>query len=278
MEEQPLSELLQFSIINLDKPTGPTSFWTSQKVKSFLSLKKTAHFGTLDPMVTGVLPVALNRACKLNEVFMHRNKTYVGILRLHEDVSDQQLNEAIQKHLGEITQLPPKRSRVKRANRQRTIHTFKILERQNKDVLFESEVQAGTYIRKLCHDIGLDIGGAHMLELRRTQAGFFDETKNLVTLYDLEKATQELEKGDETQLRKILQPVEPIIKSLLETAQITPDAKPSLLNGKPLHEKDLQTKEPKENTFALFHEEQFIGIYQKTEDKEILARPTFVFN
>jgi H/ACA ribonucleoprotein complex subunit 4 len=278
MSEKPLKDLLEFSIINLDKPTGPTSFWTSQFVKKALNLKKTAHFGTLDPQVTGVLPIALNRACKLNEVFMHRNKTYVGIMRLHEDISDEDLEAAITKHTGNIIQLPPKRSRVKRADRQRTIHSFTIIEREGLDVLFQSEVQAGTYIRKLCHDIGLEIGGAHMLELRRTQAGFFDETKNLVTLYDLEAAVKALEGGSETELRKILQPVEPILKELLQTAQINPESKPGLLNGKPLFQKDLQTTAPEEEIFALFDGDQFIGTYQKVQEGEIIARPLFVLN
>ena len=68
-------------------------------------------------------------------------------------------------------QLPQVRSRVKRAFREREIKKFEILEREGKDVLFIEEVQAGTYIRKLCDDIGKNIGGAHMLELRRIKAG-----------------------------------------------------------------------------------------------------------
>ena len=83
---KPIKELLEFSFINIDKPSGPTSFWTSNYIRKSLNLKKTAHLGTLDPAVTGVLPVALNRACKLNEYFKHRDKEYIGIMHIHKEV------------------------------------------------------------------------------------------------------------------------------------------------------------------------------------------------
>ena len=128
-------ELLQFSIINIDKPTGPTSFSISKFVKDSLRLSKTSHLGTLDPQVTGVLPVALSRACRLNEYLMHRDKTYVGIMRLHEDISDEKLEKEIKSFIGKITQLPPKKSKVKREERIREVKKFEILEREGKEVL-----------------------------------------------------------------------------------------------------------------------------------------------
>ena len=67
-------ELLEFGIINIDKPSGPTSFSVSDFVRKKLGLRKTSHFGTLDPKVTGVLPVALNRACKLTGFFLGEDK------------------------------------------------------------------------------------------------------------------------------------------------------------------------------------------------------------
>src|SRR3989338_1728947 len=112
--EKGIKELLQFAIINIDKPTGPTSFSVSQYVKRALGLAKTSHLGTLDPQVTGVLPVALSRACRLNEYFMHRNKVYVGIMRVHKEIDKQLLDKTIKKFIGKIMQLPPVRSRVKR--------------------------------------------------------------------------------------------------------------------------------------------------------------------
>src|SRR5689334_16292689 len=84
-------ELIKFGIINIDKPSGPTSFTVSQYVKNSIIVNKTSHLGTLDPQVSGVLPVALGRACRLSDYLMHKNKTYVGIMRLHKEVPEKDL-------------------------------------------------------------------------------------------------------------------------------------------------------------------------------------------
>jgi tRNA U55 pseudouridine synthase TruB len=72
-----------------------------------LGISKTSHFGTLDPAVSGVLPVALGRACRMSDYFMHRDKIYMGIMRLHEEADEKKLASAIKKFIGNITQLPP---------------------------------------------------------------------------------------------------------------------------------------------------------------------------
>ena len=82
---KPIAELLNFSLINIDKPVGPTSYSISEFVKRQLSLKKTSHMGTLDPKVTGVLPITLGRACKLADYFIKHDKSYVGILQTHKE-------------------------------------------------------------------------------------------------------------------------------------------------------------------------------------------------
>lgn len=277
--EKSISELIRFSIINLDKPTGPTSFSVSEFVKKSLKISKTSHFGTLDPQVTGVLPIALGRACRLSEYFMHRDKTYVGIMRLHEEISEEKLKSEMSKFLGKIIQLPPIRSRVKRAHREREVKFFDLLEKNGRDVLFITQVEAGTYIRKLIHDLGEKIGGAHMLELRRTKAGIFSETdKTFVNLYDFESALQELNKGNEEPLRKILIPAEDAIKNILPAREIESSKINGLLTGRPLHKVDLDYT-PKEERFAIFNKEKFIGIYRSvSEEGDIIARPEFVFN
>ena len=171
------AELLEFGIINIDKSSGPTSFNISDFVKKSLGLRKTAHFGTLDPRVTGVLPVALNRACKLTGYFLGEDKEYVGIMRMHEDISLDKIKEVIEeKFKGIIKQTPPVKSRVKRQEREREVKGFKLLEQERKDILFRVSCQGGTYIRKLCDDLGKELNmGAHMLELRRVRAGIFKE-------------------------------------------------------------------------------------------------------
>jgi H/ACA ribonucleoprotein complex subunit 4 len=84
-QKKSVKELLEFGMINIDKPSGPTSFDISDFVRKTLDLRKTSHFGTLDPQVTGVLPIALNRACKLTGYFLGEDKEYVGIMRIHEE-------------------------------------------------------------------------------------------------------------------------------------------------------------------------------------------------
>ncbi|MFQ5531957.1 MAG: RNA-guided pseudouridylation complex pseudouridine synthase subunit Cbf5, partial [Candidatus Nanoarchaeia archaeon] len=175
-----LKELLEFGIINIDKPSGPTSFNVSDQMRAALKelgVRKTSHFGTLDPKVTGVLPIALNRACKLTGFFIGHDKEYVGIMRMHEEISMEDIEKMIRKKfLGKIIQKPPVKSRVKRQAREREIKEFKLLEQDSnrKDILFKTTVQGGTYIRKLIDDLGKELNiGAHMLELRRIRAGIF---------------------------------------------------------------------------------------------------------
>lgn len=278
--KKPLKELINFSIINMDKPVGPTSFSVDLFIKRSLGLNKTSHLGTLDPNVSGVLPIALGRACRLNDYFMHRDKVYVGIMHLHKDVPGAELNKEIKNFIGKIMQLPPIKSRVKRELREREIKRFEILEREEQDVLFLADVQAGTYIRKLIHDLGEKIGGAHMLELRRTKASIFsEEDSSFVNLYDFEKAVKIYEEaGDEKLLRKILIPAELALLKVMPAVQAEEKNIKQLLTGKPLMKTDIEDKIPSEERFALFIGSQLIGIYKRVKEGDIIARPEFVFN
>ena len=278
-KKKPIQELLQFSILNIDKPAGPTSFSVDDYIKKQLNINKSSHFGTLDPMVGGVLPVALGRACKLMEYFIHKEKTYVGIMHLHEDIDEKKLKQEIQKFKGKIKQTPPKRSRVKREEREREIFEFEILEIDERDVLFRVKCQAGTYVRTLVHDLGKNIGGAHMTELRRIQASIFSENdNNFINLYDFDKAVESLEKGDEKELRKILIPAE-IIAKILPVVEVKAEFLKQLYNGFSLIEDYLIKKIKLEtNTkIAVFSNNIFIGVYNIINSGQILARPEFVF-
>ncbi len=273
--QKPLSELLEFGILNIDKPSGPTSFDVVAKVGQILGLRKSSHFGTLDPKVTGVLPVALNRACKLTGFFISHDKTYIGIMRIHEDKELKEIQKIIdEKFLGKIKQTPPVRSRVKRQEREREIYEFELLEKGGNDFLFIVKCQGGTYIRKLIDDLGKEMGiGAHMLELRRIKAGIFsEEDENFVNLYDLEKAS-----NSEEELRKIIIPGEEAIKKIMPIIQVKKEAVERLYTGKIFRKEDLakQIKISGE-IFAAFEGESFIGIYKLSKEKEIFAKPEFV--
>lgn len=276
---KPLNELLEFSIINLDKPTGPTSYQVSDYVRERLGLNKTSHLGTLDPAVSGVLPIALNRACRLATYLMKKDKKYVGIMRLHEDIDVSLLRKHMKEFVGVITQLPPVRSAVKRAERTREVMAFELLEKDENDVLFRANVEAGTYIRTLVHDLGKKIGGAHMLELRRTEAGNFIE-KEAHTLYEFDDAVGAWKNGDELPLRALLLPAEEIIKQAMPLLFIKEDNLKKILTGKPIHANDLlKNKIFEKGTYAgVFCKERFIEIVKVANEGEVIAVPDFVFN
>ncbi len=202
--DRSLQAHLNLGIIDLDKPAGPTSHQVADWVKKMFSAKRAGHSGTLDPNVTGVLPMALNNATKVLYALLPAGKAYVGVMHLHKEVEEKELRKTAATFVGQIFQTPPVRSAVKRVERMRTVYDFEILEIEGKDVLFRTNVQAGTYIRKLCYDIGEKLGGAHMAELRRTRAGPFLE-KDSVTLQDLADA---LADKDEVALKKLVLPVE----------------------------------------------------------------------
>ncbi len=209
-EERKTEEIINYGIVNINKPKGPTSHQVSDYVQKILHINKSGHSGTLDPAVTGVLPVALGRATRIVQALLTAGKEYVGIMHLHKEVEENKLREEIQNHfIGKIEQMPPIKSSVKRQLRTREVYYFEILEIEDKDVLFKVGTEAGTYIRKLIHDIGKKLNvGAHMAELRRIKAGPFDES-SLFTLHELTDAYYFWkEEKNERFLRKAIQPVE----------------------------------------------------------------------
>jgi H/ACA ribonucleoprotein complex subunit 4 len=215
-EKRTADELINYGIVNIDKPKGPTSHQTSDYIKKILKIDKAGHSGTLDPAVTGVQPVALGRATRITQFLLTAPKEYVCIMHLHKPVEEEKLRETIKKFIGKIQQLPPIKSAVKRQIRTREIYEFEVLEIKKQDVLFRVKCQAGTYIRKICHDLGVQLEvGAHMAELRRTQAGPFTEEDNLVTLNDLQDALHFYkEEGNDKFLVHCIQPIENALRHI----------------------------------------------------------------
>jgi len=160
--------------------------------------------------VTGVLPVALGDATKIAGALLLSGKEYVGLMQLHSAVSMSRIYAAFEEFTGEIYQRPPLRASVKHEVRRRTIYSLEMLEANGRYVLFKAACEAGTYVRKICHDIGEVLGvGAHMRELRRIRAGGFTEDKHLRTLYDLIEAYAAYEnRQDEQAIRESVRPME----------------------------------------------------------------------
>jgi len=194
-------------ILVIDKPRGPSSHQVTAWVGKMLGVH-VGHSGTLDPQVSGVLLVMLGRAVRLAPLLLQHQKEYVCLMRLHGDTTRERLDEVMEEFTGRIYQRPPRRSAVARNLRIRTIHSLTILDFADRLVLFRVTCDAGTYIRSLCHHVGLALGtGAHMQELRRTKSGAFNET-DAYTLHDLADAISALSNGDGSLLRQMVQPIE----------------------------------------------------------------------
>jgi len=211
--QRTVRELLHNGFINLDKPAGPTSHQVVAWVKEILQIDKAGHGGTLDPAVTGVLPVALGDAARALQVILVAGKEYVALMKLHKEIEEKRIREVCKSFVGEISQMPPLRSAVKRVRRTREVYYLEILEIHGTEVLFRVGCEAGTYIRTLCVDIGKKLGiGAQLLELRRTRVGNITED-SAVSLQDVKDAyIFWKEDGDETELRRTILTMERLLE------------------------------------------------------------------
>jgi len=157
----------------------------------------------------------LGDATKVSPALMQSGKEYVCLMELHGDISHSELTEALNYFTGDIYQVPPVRAAVARRPRVRTVYYMDLLEAEGRFVLFRVGCSGGTYVRKLCHDIGEYVGvGAHMEELRRTRAGPFTEDKSVSLLELYETWLNYQETGDETRIRQIIRPVEEAVNLL----------------------------------------------------------------
>ena len=215
-EKRTIEQLLNYGIIILDKPPGPTSHETVAWTKRILKLSKIGHSGTLDPQVSGVLPLGLGEATKALGVLLYGPKEYHALGRIHSLPSKEKLNEVVDLFRGEIFQKPPQRSAVVRQTRTRTIYELEVIEQKERLLLTRILCEAGTYIRKLYYDIGEILGpGATMIELRRTRVDQFYESDGLVTLHELANAFALWEETkDPSKLMTMIKPVEAALSEL----------------------------------------------------------------
>ena len=213
--ERSVKELIHNGLIILDKPSGPTSHQVDAWLKDILEIDKVGHGGTLDPNAVGILPIATGDATRALQVLLSAGKEYVGIMKLHKQVDEKKIREVCQSFVGEISQIPPVRSAVKRVRRQRSIYYLDIIQIRGKEVLFRVGCEAGTYVRTLCVDIGKKLKcSAHLAELRRSRVGHLNE-ENAVILQDVKDAyVFWKEDSDETSIRSVILPMERILDHL----------------------------------------------------------------
>ena len=228
-------------VLLLDKPLGLTSNDALQKARRLFSAAKGGHTGTLDPLATGLLPLCFGEATKFSADLLDADKTYEAVLRLGVttdsgdaegvvtgavavDVSESDIFSVLPRFIGDIEQIPPMHSALKRdgrplyelarqgieverAPRAVTIHAIDCLGFAGDTLTLRVACSKGTYIRVLAADIGQALGcGAHLAALRRTAVGDLD-LAGAVTLTELEAL-------DETGRAGRLQPVDALLRSL----------------------------------------------------------------
>jgi tRNA pseudouridine55 synthase len=242
--ERSSAALLRFGVVNLDKPPGPSAHQVAAWVRDLVSdaladldggpgIDDAAHAGTLDPKVTGSLPTMLGDATRLVERFRRAPKEYVAVLELHAPAPTD-LAATLAAFEGPVYQKPPRRSAVARRLRVREVYALEALEVEERRVLIQVACESGTYVRKLCHDLGLALGtGAHMGHLRRTGTGPFDDT-DLVSLHDLVDALAFAREGDDGPLRDAVAPAERLLRDL-PALTIAPSAARQVAEGAPVY-------------------------------------------
>ncbi len=258
-----ISELLDSGVAVIDKPPGLISHEVTALVKKILHVSRSGHAGTLDPDVSGVLPVALGRATKLLQYIAGKRKVYVGICKFRRELSPTEVELLFSRFTGEIEQTPPKISAVRKKKRKRFVYSLKALEISGKKVLFRADVDAGTYIRALCADMGKAAGTeAFMEELRRVAVGHIHENsthtmQELADAYWLWK-----EKGDETLLRKCVVPVDTLLD--FRRVVVKKNVPESLASGAQLMAPGLVVAEPtikKGDKVSIYSEDgDFVGV------------------
>lgn len=228
-----VEKLLNNGIVILDKWSGPTSHDATATVKKLFGIKKAGHSGTLDPQVSGILPIALGNATKAMPLLQRLDKEYVGVMKVHKDNNIAELRAAAKKFIGSIEQTPPVRSAVKREKRRRNVYAFDILEKDGRNALFAIKCEAGTYVRKIVHDLGMQIGGSHMTELRRISVGTFHE-KRCVRMQDLALAYRAWKENGDEKIRELVLPVEAAAENAKKII-VKDSAVYSIARGSPLY-------------------------------------------
>lgn len=285
--------------ICLDKGEGMTSFYAVRKMRNIIGEKKAGHGGTLDPMATGVLPVAFGSATRFLELFPTHDKAYEAQIKLgvttdtlditgeiktqtESSVTEEELLSVLENFKGKIKQIPPMYSAIQkdgkrlyelarqgieidREEREIEIYSLELLKFSKEEQSFTISVEcsAGTYIRTLSSDIGEMLGcGAVMTKLRRTKALGFT-LSDCVTLEELE------EKAESGQLESVCRKVSDAMdykKLVVSTAQAK-----RFHNGGDLETVRLKQKTEKNKIYRVFSQTgEFVGLGETDDTNENL--------
>jgi len=286
-------------IVVLDKANGLSSNAALQEVKRLYEANKAGHAGSLDPLATGVLPVCLGEATKVSQFLLDSDKRYRARIKLgiRTDTGDSEgsiiernegisvsrkaIERALTKFKGEVEQVPPMHSAIKmngvplyklarkgiaveREPRLVTLYQVCLLEFVNSELELEISCSKGTYIRTIADDLGQELGcGAHVIELRRTQAGVFTEKDSISSEeLALEKENRGLDKIDQ-----FLIPMDRAIQDLPEVNLPSITAS-HVKNGQAVLVRHL----PKNGLVRMYEDEQFIGIGSIDDDGKVAPK------
>ena len=291
-------------IINVYKEKNFTSHDVVAKLRGILKQKKIGHTGTLDPDATGVLPVCLGNATKLCDMLTDKSKEYVTTMRLgfstdtqdisgkvletkDVEVTEEEVRNVILSFVGQYDQIPPMYSALKvngkklyelaregkeieRKARNVEIFELDIIRINLPDITMRVHCSKGTYIRTLCHDIGLKLGCfATMVELERTKVSIFLK-ENAYTLNQIEEMVKE------NQVETIVTNTEDMFELL--SVRVAPPFEKLLFNGNPIYLNQVMEKiriGDKEQV-KVYAQDKFCAIYQCDEAKNIL-KPVKMF-
>lgn len=292
-------------IVNILKPTGMTSHDVVSRVRRILNMKKVGHTGTLDPDAAGVLPICLNKATKVSELILNKEKTYIceltlgastdtydssGVITFEGDASNitkEDIYKAFETQRGEINQYPPiysalkvngqkmcdlarkgKADTVEIKPRKVNIEKIEILNINDNKILFLVKCSKGTYVRSICHDIGeyLKCGG-HMSFLLRTSSGRFN-LENSITLEEIEQLK---ENGC---LEEHLYDIDYVLNNL-QRAELNPSAKKYYINGGAIDSRRFAIKKSKDNNnddnlVRVYCEDIFVGVGKIIKDNNTM--------
>jgi len=210
-----VEDLLKSGIVVINKQAGPSSHQVAAWLRDSFELDLTGHGGTLDPNVTGVLPISLGKASKVIKVLQESSKEYICHLRLGKDPGKEKIKDVFSKFLGPIYQIPPFQAAVKRELRIRRIYDLEIMERSSNSILFRVECEGGTYIRNLCEDIGSVLGTKGVMEqLIRTKSGPFklEDSFTLIEAHDIFQNWKS--SSDDSKIKSLLRPLEDMLLDL----------------------------------------------------------------
>ena len=286
-------------IIVLDKAVGLSSNMALQEVKWLFEANKAGHTGSLDPLATGVLPLCLGEATKVSQFLLNSDKRYRARIKLGirtdsadsegqiiaqcdgVNVSRKQVEQALQSFKGETQQIPPMHSALKvdgvplyklaregktisREARSICVYELELTDFQGDEIELEITCSKGTYIRTIADDLGQDLGcGAHIIALRRLQAGAFTEADCVST-----DALREVkEKHGMDCLDQNLIPMDRAIEDLPEV-NLPSIAASQFKNGQSVLVRHL----PEEGLVRLYEEEQFIGIGCIDDDGKVAPK------